>query len=83
MRKQPTKFAAITGNTKMKKEVWQKKTRTVLPWAHNGTQKWDLAKITTNNLGPEHFGSKCGTQIFRKMCFVTDLASHGSKSREN
>ena len=42
-----------------------------------------LANITTNNLGPEHLGSKCGTKIFRKICFVTDLASHGSKSREN
>ena len=49
----------------------------------NGAQTWDLAQITTNNLGPEHFGSKCGTQIFRKICFVIDLASHGSKWREN
>ena len=71
------------GSTKIEKYSGCKIPRRVLPWAQNGAQKWDLAQITTNNLGPEHFGSKCVTQIFRKMCFVTDLASHGSKSGEN
>ena len=61
---------------------WEHYDRKV-PRIKNTTEDPALASITTNNLGPEPFGSKCGTTIFRKMCFVTDLASHGSKSREN
>ena len=54
-----------TGSTQIKNTTDKKYHGGPCPGPKWGPE-WGLAEITMNNLGPEHFGPKCGTHIFEK-----------------